>query len=169
MRKIVQISSTAALLTAILGGTAYAATSTTSFTVSATVADSCSVSATNLAFGNVTPVDNINFNATSTVDVTCANGTTYDIGLDAGANSSDGTVSTRRMTDGAATPNYLSYQMYQDSGHTTVWGNTVGTDTVAATGTGSTQTNTVYGQIPSGQQATPTGSYTDTVTVTVTF
>lgn len=146
-----------------------AATSTTSFETSATVADTCSVSATNLAFGSITPVDNTNFDATSTVDVTCSNGTAYNIGLNAGANSSDGTVSTRRMSDGAATPEYLSYQVYSDSGRTTVWGNTVGTNTVAATGSGSTQSNTVYGRVPSGQQTVSTGSYADTVTVTVTY
>lgn len=146
-----------------------AATTSSTFETSATVANSCSVSATNLAFGSITPVDNTNFDATSTVDVTCSNGTAYNIGLDDGASSGDGSVSTRRMSDGATTPEYLSYQLYSDSGHTTVWGNTVSTDTVAATGDGNTQSNTVYGRVPSGQQTVSTGSYTDTVTVTVTY
>ena len=31
----------------------------------------------------------------------------------------------------------VGYQIYQDSSHATVWGNTQGTDTVGGTGTGS--------------------------------
>jgi spore coat protein U-like protein len=49
-----------------------------------------------------------------------------------------------------------------------VWGNTVGTDTVAATGSGAAQSYTVYGRITA--QTTPApGTYTDTITVTVTY
>jgi len=47
-------------------------------------------------------------------------------------------------------------------------GNTVSTDTVAATGNGASQSYTVYGRVPA--QTTPApGTYTDTVTVTVTY
>lgn len=152
---------------AIFSGTLFAATDTTTFTVTATVADSCSVAATDLAFGSITPVDNIDFDNTSTVTVTCSNGTSYDTGLNEGSNSSDTTVNTRRMSDGVTS--FLSYQLYSDSGRTTVWGDTVSTDTVAGTGDGTGQGFTVYGRVPSGQQTVSTGSYSDTVTVTVTF
>jgi len=64
--------------------------------------------------------------------------------------------------------NLLSYSLYEDSGHTTVWGQTIGTNTVTGTGTGLPVTQTVYGQIPA-QQAMPVGAYTDTITVTVTY
>lgn len=150
----------------MLPGIAVAANSTTTFEVSATVADHCDVSATNLAFGSITPVTNTNNDITSTVTVTCSNGTSYNVGLNTGLNASG---STRRMSDGGATPNYLTYEMYSNSGRTSIWGNTVGTDTVAGTGNGTDQALTVYGRVPSGQQTVPTGSYTDTVTVTVTF
>jgi spore coat protein U-like protein len=50
----------------------------------------------------------------------------------------------------------------------TNWGNTVGTDTVAGTGNGAAQALTVYGQIAAGLYVTP-GSYTDTITATVTY
>lgn len=153
---------------AIFSGTLFAATATTTFTVTATVADSCSVAATDLAFGSITPVDNIDFDSTSTVTVTCSNGTSYNTGLDEGSNSSGSTVSTRRMSDGGA-PNYLAYQLYSDSGRSTVWGKTIATDTVTGTGDGTGQVLTVYGRVPAGQQTVPTGSYSDTVTVTVTF
>jgi spore coat protein U-like protein len=40
---------------------------------------------------------------------------------------------------------------------------------VAGTGTGVVHSLTVYGQIPAGQSVTTTGSYTDTITATVTY
>jgi spore coat protein U-like protein len=69
------------------------------------------------------------------------------------------------MTSGANTVNYT---LYSNSGRTTVWGNTVGTDTQAATGNGSAQSYTVYGRVPS-QAAPAPGTYSDTITVTVTY
>jgi spore coat protein U-like protein len=119
------------------------------------------VSAGNLAFGNYTGAQ---VDATSTITVTCTNSSPYKIGLDAGTGSG-ATVTSRKMTSGG---NTLNYSMYSDSGRTTNWGNTVGTDTVSGTGTGSAQNVTVYGRIPASQLS-PVGSYSDTVTVTVTF
>ena len=145
-------------------GVAAAATVTTTFQVDATVISSCSVSATNLGFGNYDSLAATPTDATSTVSVQCSLLTTYEIGLDAGVGSG-ATVTTRRMTLGADT---LDYTLYQDSARTTVWGNTVSSDTVAGTGTGLSDPYTVYGRIPAGQIVN-TGNYTDTVTVTVNF
>lgn len=147
-----------------MAGSVAAATATTTFQVDATVISSCSVSATNLGFGNydslaVPPTD-----ATSTVTVQCSLLTSYEIGLDVGLGSG-ATVTTRRMTLGADT---LDYSLYQDSARTTVWGNTLSTDTIADTGTGLQQPHTVYGRITAGQIVN-TGNYTDTITVTVNF
>ncbi|MFX5809037.1 spore coat protein U domain-containing protein, partial [Acinetobacter baumannii] len=55
-----------------------------------------------------------------------------------------------------------------DSARSNNWGSTIGTDTVTGTGSGLTQTLTVYGQIAAAQ--TPlAGAYSDTVTVTLTY
>ncbi len=145
---------------------AYAAsTKTTSFTVSATVLASCSVSATNLSFGNYTASSGTNLDATSTVSVTCTNGQAYTIALDGGSVAAD--VSARTMSDGAA--HTLAYSLYTDAGRTTLWGDgTSGTSTVAGTGDGTQQDATVYGRIAASQFAAA-GSYTDTVTVTVSY
>lgn len=143
------------------------AQATTTFNVTATVIDSCDVSANNLAFGNVEPVNNLNIDAAGSVTVTCSLGTSYSVLLDDGANSSDGTVSTRRMKD--AGTNYLSYQLYSDTLRTSVWGETAATNDVTGIGTGLGVPILVYGRIPSGQQATQTGSYTDTINVTLNF
>ena len=74
-------------------------------------------------------------------------------------------MAVRKMTSGG---NTVNYSLYSDSGRTTVWGNTVGTNTVAATGNGAAQSYTVYGRVTA--QTTPApATYTDTITVTVTY
>ncbi len=141
-----------------------AATATTTFSVSVTLAATCTInSASALNFGNQ-GILATNVDQTSTVQVTCTNTTPYNIGLDAGAGAG-ASVATRKLTSGGATVNY---SLYSDSGRATVWGNTVGTDTVTGTGNGTGQNYTVYGRIPT--QTTPApGTYTDTITVTVTY
>lgn len=141
--------------------TSSGATSTSTFQVTATVASSCTVTATSLAFGNYTLAQ---LDGTSTITATCTNGTTYTIGLDAGT-FSGATTSNRRMTGPSAAG--LSYSLFSDSGRTTNWGNATGS-WVSGTGTGAAQVLTVYGRIPANQTAL-IGSYTDTVTVTVAF
>ena len=157
-----------AALTAIamLGSaTAYASTSiTTTFQAKVTIAASCVIGgATTLDFG--TPgLLTANVDQTSTISVQCSSTTPFNIGLDKGTN---GTSVTNRLMKGA-TAATVQYSIYSDSGRTSNWGNTIGTDTVASTGTGSSQSFTVYGRI--APQTTPAPDvYTDTVTVTVTY
>ncbi len=141
-------------------------TATAQIAVSATVLSNCTISASGLAFGNYSgAVDN----ATATISVTCTNTTPYNVGLDAGK-TSGATVTTRAMVgSGSASSATLPYALYQPSGtHTTNWGNTIGTDTVTGTGSGVTQTLTVYGQIAASQFVIP-GSYSDTITATLTY
>lgn len=149
---------------AMLGGWAsgaQAATSTSSMAVSATVQATCSITANALAFGTYTSAV---LDQSTTVSVTCTNGTTYNVGLDAGTGSG-ATVAARKMVNGGAT---LTYALYSDSGRATVWGATVGTNTVSGTGSGSAQSLTVYGRVPASQAPSP-GSYSDTITATVTY
>lgn len=142
--------------------------SSASFNVTAQVNASCVI---NLASALTFPAYAPNQGAqasTSTISVNCTNTTPFNIGLNAGTGSG-ATVSSRIMTSGTHT---LKYSLYQDSGHSIVWGNTVGTNTVTGTGGGlgggSAITKTVYGQIPD-QPGTPPGNYADTITVTVTY
>ena len=141
-----------------------ASTTTSTFTSQITLNTSCTInSASNLNFGSQ-GVLTAAVNQTSTVQVQCTNTTPYNIGLDAGTGTG-ATVAARLMTSGG---NTVTYSLYEDPAHTTVWGNTVGTNTVAGTGSGASQSYTVYGQVPA--QTTPApGTYTDTVTVTVTY
>ena len=157
-------ASLAACLLAASGDSLDAATSTATMTVQMTITATCTVnSASTLNFGTQ-GVLSTNVDQTSTIQVTCTNTTPYNVGLDAGTGTG-ATVATRKMTSGANTVNYT---LYSNAGRTTVWGNTVGTDTQAATGNGSAQSYTVYGRVPP-QAAPAPGTYTDTITVTVTY
>lgn len=141
---------------------AVATTVTSSVAVSANVASSCNVTVSPLGFGVY--VSTADLLGITTISITCTNTTPYNIGLNAGL-STGATVTTRKMTNGS---NTLSYSLYKNSGRTTNWGNTVGTDTVSGVGNGTAQTITIYGKIPMSQNVAP-GAYTDTVQLTVTF
>jgi spore coat protein U-like protein len=145
--------------------TAGAATSTTTFPVTATVLSACSVTANPLSFGSYDPTAASNLDATTTLSVLCTVGTSFQVGLNQGAGSG-ATVTSRQMTGGS---NTLAYALYQDTARTTNWGNTPGADTPPATTAPTTATSlTVFGRVPSGQNV-PATTYNDTITVTVTY
>jgi spore coat protein U-like protein len=158
------IGAAAALCLLSSASTSFAATSTATFSVQVTIVATCTInSASALNFGSQ-GVFTVNVDQTSTIQVQCTNTTPYTIGLDAGLGTG-ATVAVRKMTSGGVTVNY---SLYSDSLRTTVWGTTIGTNTVAATGNGAAQSYTVYGRIPA--QTTPApGTYNDTVTVTVSY
>lgn len=164
MTRFKKIAALAALGIVALTDASQATTATTSFAVSATVASGCAITALPLAFGSYDAAGSSAVDATTTVTVVCTVGTPYNVGLNAGG-TSGATVATRKLASGL---NRLNYTLYQDTNRTTVWGNTVGTDTVSGTYALAQSPITVYGRIASGQ-VVPAGTYTDTVTVTITY
>lgn len=153
------------LLAAAMPAAAQAGTTTSQFRVTLTIQAECKItSATDIAFGT-TGVIQSTLTSTGTLGVQCTNTTPYNVGLSAGAGSG-ASVTTRRMSSsGGAT---VDYSLYRDAAGTLVWGDTVSTNTQAATGNGAIQSLTVYGRVPA--QTTPAaGSYSDTVQVTVTY
>jgi spore coat protein U-like protein len=137
---------------------------TTTFTAQIAIAAACAIdSASSLNFGTQGMLA-ANVDQSSTIQVTCTNTTPYTIGLDAGRGSG-ATVAARKLTSGG---NTVSYALYADAAHTTIWGNTPSSDTVAGTGNGSAQSFTVYGRVPP-QGAPVPGNYSDTITVTVMY
>jgi spore coat protein U-like protein len=149
------------------GGAAQSATTTTTFAVTATVQATCSATATTLAFGAYTPGAGAVTN-NSTISVKCTKNTPYTVALNAGSTTGDA-YAQRLMASGA---NTLQYNLYTTAAFTTVFGDgTVGTATNAGTGAGVATANTVtvYGQLPDSatNQAAVPGSYSDTITVTV--
>ncbi len=167
MTRMSTASALAAVVAALSMSAASAATDTDTFGVSATVEASCVIQSSGaLGFGTVGALTTA-VEATSDITVKCTNGTTYDVGLDAGA-TTGATVTARQMEGATATVEFLDYSLYSDSGRTTNWGDTVDTDTVAGTGTGASVVHTVYGRIPA-QDAPKVDTYSDTITVTVTY
>jgi spore coat protein U-like protein len=158
----------AAIVFAGIGSTeTTAATATANLGVSATVTNNCTISTAALAFGAYDPVvanASTNLDGTGAVIVACTKGSTATIGLGLGGNASG---STRRMGDGAS--NFLTYELYQDSGHTTVWGDAgAGLLSPAAAPSKAARNFTVYGRVTSNQDVAA-GSYSDTVVATVNF
>jgi spore coat protein U-like protein len=143
-------------------------TRTATFNVTLTLQANCTIAANPLNFGT-SGVLSTAINQQSTLSVTCTNTTPYNVGLDAGTVTGS-TVSNRLMA-GTATGNTgttVAFELYLDTGRTTLWGNTQGTNTYAGTGDGTAQSIPVYGQVP--VQSTPTpDTYQTTVTATVYF
>lgn len=158
MTRIARIALAAAL--ASTTPAAFAATTDTTFQVSITVQNSCTIGATPLVFPAVTGNIPANHDATATLTVTCNNGAAYAVGLN------DGTNGTRLMNAGG-TQN-VSYELYSDAAHGNRWGALNTTEKVGGIGTNAAQAMTVFGRIPTGQSVAA-GTYTDTVTATIEF
>ena len=146
-------------------------TSSSGSTWTATVLANANLSVTSMNFGSNSSFILANIQTTAVITVQSTNTTPYSIGLDNGQNASG---SQRRMSGGGG--NYVSYGLYTDAAYSHAWTSTTSTTSctggastcVLGTGTGSNQNVTVYGQVPP-QTAPATGTYTDTVVVTVTF
>jgi spore coat protein U-like protein len=167
MHKILSATLGAAVLAA--GVAQSATTTTTTFAVTATLQATCSAAATALPFGTYTPGAGALAN-NSTISVKCTKNTPYTVALNAGTTT--GTAFTQRLMASGA--NTLQYNLYTTAGFATVFGDGTGS-TATSTGTGAgiatANTLTVYGQLPDSatNQAAVPGSYSDTITVTVTY
>ena len=153
----------ALVLTATGTGAALAGSSTNNVTVSASVGINCSISTGTVAFGSYDPLVANNtsaLNQSGTFSVSCPKGTSATIALGNGGNFSGG---HRFMNSGG---NQLQYELYSDSGLSHVW---TSSNTVAYNSNSTAAfTETIYGQIPAGQDAA-TGTYSDTVVATINF
>jgi spore coat protein U-like protein len=145
-------------LAALCPNAAQATTATGTLAISATVTTFCTIGTLPLGFGTYAAGNASTAN--SIITVLCNFGTPYTVGLNAGTTT--GATITTRMMNNAGT--HLNYGLYTDAGFTTNWG----TATSVGTGTGLPQLLTVYGNVPSGQNVT-NGSYTDTITATITY
>lgn len=163
----------ATLMTACLcaASSAQAGTATANLTVQITITASCTINAATLTFPS-TPGTSLLTTAVTgntTVSVTCTSGSPYSIGMDNGANFSG----TRRMATGG---NFIGYGLYVDAALTHPWTTgasnstcTTLNDCYLGTGSGSAQSVPIYGQVPIVATAPPSGTYSDTVTMTITY
>jgi len=131
---------------------------------------SCTVSASGVAFGIYDPTVATATFSSGTIGVNCVvSGSTghnpVTIALDTG---SSGNFISRTMLNGT---DVLNYNLYIDAAYTLVWGDGSGlslTNTQFVTPGKPSFSATVYGMIPALQ--TPgSGTFSDTITVTVSF
>jgi spore coat protein U-like protein len=163
------------IVTCLLAGApvaVQAGTSTATLSVSIVITASCTINPATLVFASTAGTSLITtaVNGSSTVSVTCTSGSPYSIAMDNGANASG---SRRRMISGG---NFLNYNLYVDAAHTQPWSTAINSTTCTTsgdcflgTGNGSAQSVNIYGVVPTTATAPPSGTYTDTVTMTVTF
>jgi spore coat protein U-like protein len=150
---------------------AFAGSTSSNMSVSATVSNNCTVSAGSLNFGAYDPITtnhSSGLNGSAALTVTCTQGASATITLGQGLNAANGSTDAsplRQLSDGNS--HVLSYALFQDSSHSNAWGNTSGTG-ASYTGQGTSESVNVYGQVSAGQNV-PQGSYSDTVVATVTF
>ena len=162
-----------ATLACVAGARAlHAATATTTFTVTASVAANCTIAATGINF----TYDPIGANATiaasaaGSVTIACTKGSGPSIGLNAGTHAGAVAGVTRAMANGT---NLLGYELYQPAaapGNGGVWTDIGGANPLnpGASPSKASRTYPVTGSIPAGQDVA-VGNYSDTITATVNF
>lgn len=117
-------------------------------------------------FGSVTNltsnVDVTTSNGAGSIVLTCTPGIPASIALDAGLNSSS--TSARLLKSGTDT---LGYQLYQNSARTILWG--TGSDAYNFTTLPVPSQTTIYARLNSQTNFPAAGTYTDTVTATISW
>ena len=152
----------AATAVALATAPAVAGADSAILTVRVTVQDACTIEGGTLDFGTYSSGQQVEKAASAKIRYSnCAAGT-FKIALDGG---SSGSVANRQMSNGEAA---LNYQIYKNSNHNQIWGAT-GNEAqgvnLLVPGSGDVE---VFGLIPAGQSV-PAGTYTDTITATLTF
>jgi spore coat protein U-like protein len=135
----------------------------------------CTASAGGIAFGIYNPLSAVANASTGTLRVTCTgSGTgsanvTVNVSLSAGLS---GSYATRKMFSGV---NTLNYNIYWSTAYNQIVGNGSGGSFAGSAGPflvpaggSNVATGTFYGLIPTSQDVAP-GSYSDVITVTVTY
>lgn len=137
---------------------------TSTITVTLVVTQDCRIIAPPVAFGSA-PLAGSFASVTQAVAVDCTKGSTYKVAFTSGASGTS--RPWRAMSDGAG--HSLQYNLYRADG-TTIWDETTPL-TAATPGTGTTTPTQLYPYVAriNPQQAPVAGSYSDVVSVVVTF
>lgn len=148
-----------------------AGSATSTFRVTATLDPTCTIQTTPATFGHYNPLTThaaTPLDITSSVTITCSKGMATTIGLDRGLHADYAQTTTRAMKH-VSRNEYLSYDLYQDTVHTTLWG-TSGAHLVVPPVAPDTKPRTywIFGRIPAGQDVS-IGDYHDTIIAIVNF
>jgi spore coat protein U-like protein len=141
------------------------------------IAGSCSISSSGLAFGRYQPLTfagkltSTDRTVDATVSIACvavSTGGNYTISL--GPSPHSNTIIPRYLAHDSGGPG-MAFNVYLDSTFTTVWGD--GFSGAHITGSipvgDSMQSRTVFGRVPAGQNQLRAGSYSSSLTMTITF
>ncbi|MBV9522699.1 MAG: spore coat protein U domain-containing protein [Alphaproteobacteria bacterium] len=129
-------------------------------------ANSCVIVSTNAVGFTYDPTAGTGTASTGgTIQLRCTQRAIISVALSAG---NSGSFAARNLTQGAAV---LTYNLFTSAGGTTVWGDGTGGSSTVALGPSPNLTLTlpVNGTIIPAKQPIPAGTYTDKITVTVTF
>ena len=123
----------------------------------------CTVSTTSVNFGAYDPKSGTADDSTGSVEVTCDKGPHPKNSTIALSPGNSGTYAARQMESGA---NILTYNLYSNAARSQIWGD--GSGGSFTLGYNASGTFTVYGRIPALQNV-QAGTYSDSLTVTITF
>lgn len=125
--------------------------------------EGCSVSAPPLVF-TVPLGTNGQIRSTTSVNISCTPRVDFAVGIDRGDNA----LGINRRMRNTATPNFIRYEIFMDPTYRRVWSDHKNQMVAANSGASGRTTLTAYGEVKS-LGAAPSGSYIDTVTVTIDF
>lgn len=131
-------------------------------------AKTCNVSSGGLAFGLYNPASATNRNVTGSVVITCDKKIKAELSLSVGNGRAASYSGGRKMTrtTGGGT---LTYNLYIDLSRTLVFGDGTDSSVTSQVNEKDTFSQPVYGRIPGAQRTTLSGSYLDTVVVTIKY
>ncbi|WP_322054259.1 Csu type fimbrial protein [Paraburkholderia bannensis] len=139
----------------------------------AVLAQTCTFTMSNIAFGNVSTITGAPVNANGTLTANCSGFTTSNIEFCLSIGIPTGGFSPRTMTGPGGTT--LSYDLFSDTGYTTIWGSVGSTSfperivDVPLVGGVTSITLTVYGRVYAGQTTVQPGSYSQAFATTDTL
>ena len=178
-QRFLKILTLSALLisTASLNLPAYAFTSTANMNVTANIYANCTMSNNDLDFGDYDATglnSSRDLLATATILTTCTSGTNGVITMSQGDHFLYCVVNDchRQLSNDEETST-LRYNIYTDENlnFSDIWNHDVDemSSVAQVVGNGLSQDMTVYGKIPKNQKYAAAGSYSDTITITLTY
>ena len=131
-------------------------------------AATCTVTTAGLAFGAYNPSSPSPDDSTATFSIVCTGGPQNNFTLAASAGNSNNILARYMLGPSAS---QLNYNMYINSSLTTIWGNGTTGSLITFSGPCRARNNcraTAYGRILAGIYSAAVGSYSDTITTTLT-
>jgi spore coat protein U-like protein len=151
-------------------------TVTDTIDVTATIQNGCSIGSsggTTASFGTIdfgtmsnltSQISVISAVGSGSIIATCTPGTAITIALNTGTHN---TGNQRYLSNTGGTVK-LAYELYSNPGYSTIWGSGAQAVSVASFPS-TTQTYTIYARLFASGTQPPAGTYTDTITVTLTY